>query len=82
MKLMQAIAMSPGNKARTYSDTGHTIVVQQRYYGLAHTSCWFHIWDIGKGGVVEESDISGDLQTNEIQKFHVDPVEDYWGVIG
>lgn len=74
MNLPTAIAMSVGNKASTYTDSGQTIVVQQRY---TETRSWLHVWILGRAGVVEEGVFTRDWDAFHAQ-YKADPRENYW----
>ena len=71
MKLIEAIALSPGNKASGINDQGQTVIVQERYE--SHSICWYHVWHLTRATV--EVDIT---DVEELKSFEVDPEEDYW----
>ncbi len=71
MKLLEAIALSNGNKATGINDQGQTVIVQERYE--SHSIYWWHVWCLARSTV--GTDVT-DLE--ELKQFEVDPEEDYW----
>ena len=78
MTLAKAIAFSIGNKARTFSDLGGSIVVQERYSGVSEQ--WFHIWYVRESGT-SESDIPLHFVAKLKDIYGVDPDATYWIVV-
>jgi hypothetical protein len=78
MKLLEAIAFSPGNKAEAMADHGGRVVVQERYGSVALR--WYHVWQIYRGQVTTISLPDTDLE--RLKTFEVDPEADYWSPIG
>ncbi len=77
MTLAKALAFSIGNKARTFSDQGGSIVVQERYTDISKR--WLHVWYIREAGV-QETDIT--LPPVKLKAVYgVDPDAGYWIVI-
>jgi len=75
MTMVQAIAMSASNKARTTSDEGDRIIVQERYSSVSET--WLHVWRI-KGTETYETDIPLPHPVQLKSSYGVDPDEKYW----
>ncbi len=77
MTLAKAVAFSIGNKARTFSDLGGSIVVQERYSSIAQR--WLHVWHIRESGVQETDIPLPPVKLKEV--YGVDPEADYWIVV-
>lgn len=72
MRLIEAIALSPANKAQTYNDNGKMVLVQERYDSDKR---WWHIWLLkGQGEVAE---IESRIGSDAIKAFDVDWQADY-----
>lgn len=80
MKLMQAIAYSPGNKAKAINDKGNIVIVQQRYRDPA--DWWFHAWIMKSKGEVHERDFVFRDELAWLKDIYlVDLDADYWQAI-
>lgn len=77
MNMYQAIAMSPGNKARTANKDGETVVVQE-YHQQGHY--WgFHIWHLLRADETHETDVPlVDLEKTLTDVFAVRARKDAW----
>jgi hypothetical protein len=77
MRILEAIARSPGNKAQAYNDTGLLVIVQERY---AVGRQWWHCWLIMSDEVLE---IESNSRSNELRSlFDIEWRADYWSPIG
>jgi hypothetical protein len=78
MRLLQAIAYSPGNKAEGMNDQGHRVLVQERYASIADH--WYHVWHLHQEQVTQTDINEDDLA--RLGSFEVDPEADYWFPVG
>lgn len=77
MRLLEAIALSNGNKAQGINDHGQTVVIQERYSSI--NDCWYHAWRL-HGETVSTFDIpDGNLAA--LKQFEIDYAEDYWSPV-
>jgi hypothetical protein len=77
MKLLEAIAFSPGNKAEAMADHGGRVVVQERYGSVVLH--WYHVWQIRQGQTTTVDMPSADLE--RLKTFEVDAEENYWSPV-
>lgn len=84
MKMMAAIAYSPGNKADTFTDNGRKIIVQHCYSSL--TEQWLHVWHFDRDEIRETDIPLSSFETTSYKNtlkvvYYVDPDADYWSVV-
>lgn len=75
MRLATAIARSPGNKAECLSDSGHRVIIQERYAGIDQR--WFHLWELTRDGA-KETDFPSHRGCAIQEIYKVDFMADYW----
>ncbi len=76
MNMARAIAHSTGNKASAISESGGTIIVQERYSGVGRS--WLHIWRLDWQGDVWETDLPVERLDELNALYGVNPQGDCW----
>jgi hypothetical protein len=74
MVLQAAFACSAANKAKTTTDKGDTVIVQDRCGAIGHA--WLHMWHISEGAVAW-----ADFPSSDLDKLSLYGVSDPYGAI-